>query len=135
MSIPTDKKEQLENLSKQYSEIQEEYQSVDMRKKAINNLIKQIMTECGIKKFISSSGVSLDCYSKPNISFDEEKLLAICKSLNIEGLVKTKEIVDMDVLESLIYNRVIDPCVVDAAKVTKPDTLYLKCKQQQILNE
>lgn len=36
-------------------------------------------------------------------SFDEDKLVKILKKVDIEGLIKTKEYVDMDILEDAIY--------------------------------
>lgn len=128
-------KTQLDLLSDQYAEASDAYTSADSKKKAINMIIKQTMDDFGISKYVSNSGVSLSVTKKQNVSFDEDKLLELCKAMNIPNLVKTKEYVDIDVLESLIYNRTIPQDALDSAKVIKPDTVTLRCTKKQQLNE
>lgn len=106
-------KQQLEN----YKKSTEEY----------NKSIKDIMNELDLTEFESD-----DLIAKIGVqnreSFNEEKLIEKLKSLNINGVIKTKEYVDMDALENAIYNELLDaseltPCkevkVVTTLKVTK----------------
>ena len=133
--LTEEQKLQLDLLSDQYAEASDEYTSADAKKKAINMIIKQAMSDFGITKYVSGSGVSLSVTTKQNVSFDEDKLLELCKQMNIPNLVKTKEYVDMDVLEGLLYNRVISAEAIASAKVVKPDTVTLRCTKKQALNE
>lgn len=133
--LTEEQKLQLDLLSDQYAEASDEYTSADAKKKAINMIIKQAMSDFGITKYVSGSGVSLSVTTKQNVSFDEDKLLELCKQMNIPNLVKTKEYVDMDVLEGLLYNRVISAESIEPAKVVKPDTVTLRCTKKQALNE
>lgn len=133
--LTEEQKLQLDLLSDQYAEASDEYTSADAKKKAINMIIKQAMSDFGITKYVSGSGVSLSVTTKQNVSFDEDKLLELCKQMNIPNLVKTKEYVDMDVLEGLLYNRVISAESIAPAKVVKPDTVTLRCTKKQALNE
>lgn len=133
--LDKEQQDQLDLLSEQYAQASDEYNSADSKKKAINAIIKQVMDDFGLTKYESSDGISISISKKPNISFDEAKLLAICKGLNIDGLVKTKEYVDMDVLEGLLYNRKINQDVLNPAKVVKPDTVTLRCTKKKQLNE
>ena len=57
---------------------------------------------------IEHRGVRCKLASKTTKNINEEALLEHCKSLDIDGLVKTVEIVDMDVLENLIYTKQIE---------------------------
>ena len=57
---------------------------------------------------IEHKGVRCKLASKTTKTINEEALLEHCKSLDINGLVKTVEIVDMDVLENLIYTKQIE---------------------------
>lgn len=133
--LTEEQKLQLDLLSDQYAEASDEYTSADAKKKAINMIIKQAMSDFGITKYVSGSGVSLSVTTKQNVSFDEDKLLELCRQMNIPNLVKTKEYVDMDVLEGLLYNRVISAEAIAPAKVVKPDTVTLRCTKKQALNE
>lgn len=89
----------------------------------------------GISKYVSSDDVSLSMNVKHNVSFDTDKLLSFCKGLNIEGLVKTQEYVDMDELESAVYRDNGLKESVGKLKIVKPDTVTLRCTRKQTLNE
>ena len=133
--LTNDQKQQLNELSSQFMDVCNEYTSIDNTKKALNTMIKTMMADFGITKFVSDSNVSISMSSRPNITFDEDKLLALCKSLNIEGLVKTKEYVDMDVLESVIYHDSTIKSKLKEVQIVKPDVVTLKCTQKKSLNE
>ena len=133
-------KVQLDMLAKQYADICDEYNAIDAKKKAINAVIKNMLDSFGISKYTSSDNISLSMTKKKNISFDEDKLLAYCHDLNdngkaLEGLIKTQEYVDMEVLERMIY---ADGTLKESLKLTqvvKPDTVTLRCNRKETLNE
>ena len=133
--LTNDQKQQLNELSEQFMDACNQYTSADNKKKALNTVIKSLMADFGVSKFVSDSNVSLSMSSRPNIVFDEDKLLALCKSLNIEGLVKTKEYVDMDVLESAIYHDSTIKSKLKEVQIVKPDVVTLKYTQKKSLNE
>ena len=77
---------------------------------------------------------------KKNISFDEDKLLAYCHDLSdsgkaLDGLIKTQEYVDMEVLERMIYADGTLKESLKSTQVVKPDTVTLRCNRKETLNE
>lgn len=133
--LTDEQRSQLNEMSSEYNAVCNEYISIDNKKKALNTVLKSLMESFGIKKFVSDDNISLSVSSKPNISFDEDKLLNLCKGLNIDGLVKTKEYVDMTVLEESMYR---DNSLKDKLKevqIVKPDIITLRCTQKKQLNE
>jgi hypothetical protein len=133
--LTEDQKDQLDELSAEYDEISIQLKSLEAKQKALNSVIKSTMTDFGVTKYVSKNNVSLSISSRPNVSFDEDKLLALCKNINCDGLVKTKEYVDMNVLESCCYN---DKKLVEDLKtcqIVKPDIITLKCTQKKLLKE
>lgn len=133
--LTDDQKQQLNELSDQFMDACNQYTSADNKKKALNTVIKSLMADFGVNKFVSDSNVSLSMSSRPNIVFDEDKLLALCKELNIDGLVKTKEYVDMNVLESAMYHDSTLKTRLKEVQIVKPDVVTLKCTQKKALNE
>ena len=133
--LTKDQKDQLDELTAEYDEINIKLKSLEAKQKALNSVIKSTMTDFGVTKYVSKNNVSLSISSRPNVSFDEDKLLALCKTINRDGLVKTKEYVDMNVLESCCYN---DKKLVEDLKtcqIVKPDIVTLKCTQKKPLKE
>lgn len=74
---------------------------------AIKSSITDLMSSLEVDK-IEHKGVRCTLAKRENKSVDNEGLLNFCKTLNVDGLVKTVEIVDMDVLENLIYTKQLD---------------------------
>lgn len=64
--------------------------------------ITELMKATDVKK-INHKGINCILVEKQNKNIDTDKLLDFCKTLEVEGLVKTVEVVDMDVLENMIY--------------------------------
>lgn len=64
-------------------------------------------------KDLKVNGVKCTLSERVTRSCNEDGLLEYCKSLNIPGLVKTIEVVDLDVLGDLTYNLKIDPSEVE----------------------
>lgn len=82
------------------------------------NDIKQMMKELGIK-VIEVPGFKATYSERVSQNFNEDKLLAKIKSLGFVDCVKTVEVVDMEKLESLIYDNELDPSELSSCKETK----------------
>ena len=81
---------------------------------------------------ITVNGVKCSAVERKNKSIDQEALLKYCKSLKIKGLVKRVEVVDLDVLENLTYNRQIDPAEIEKfTTVTVSESIRLSGKPKQ----
>lgn len=135
MILTDDQKSQLDELASEYKIVCDEFTAIDAKKKALNSVLKTMLETFGVSKYISSDNISVTMSVKSNVSFDEDKLLAYCKNLDIFGLVKTKEYVDMTVLEESIYR---DPSLKETLKqiqIVKPDTVTIRCTQKKVLNE
>lgn len=133
--LTLEEKQSLESLCEEYNEACEEATSYDNKKKALNSYIKQTMSDFGLTKFVSSTGISLSVSTRPNVCWDEDSLLAYCDTLNYPDLIKTKKYVDFEVLESLIYNGSINPEDLKQFREEKPDVVTLKCTKKKLLNE
>lgn len=68
-----------------------------------NEQIKQKMSEKEIDTY-EANDLTAKITIQHRVNFNEEKLLEVVKSAGLNDLVKTKEYVDMDALESAIYN-------------------------------
>ena len=128
-------KDTLNQLCEDYNAADEEAKSFDNKRKALNLFIKQTMADYGVTKFVSDNGISLNVSSRPDVSWDEEALTEYCKTLNKPDLVKQKDYVDFDVLESLLYHGDINPNDLKPFKKEKPDIVTLKCTQKKTLIE
>lgn len=72
-----------------------------------NTQIKVIMSELNIKEFETDNG-KVVLSDRKTEDFNEAKLIEFLKARNIAGdIIKTKEYVDFDALESAIYHEAI----------------------------
>ena len=133
--LTPEEKQSLESLCEDYNEACEEASSYENKKKALNSYIKQTMSEYGIDKFVSSTGISLSVSTRPNVSWNEDSLIAYCDKLNYPNLIKTKKYVDFEVLEALIYSGTIKPEELKPFREEKPDVVTLKCTKKKVLKE
>ena len=107
-SLPPEDIEQLETAIKSYYEYNTEYNSIKKDKDVFNTLIKEILKKNNLTKFSTDEGLnaSLTVTNKP--VYNELGLIEYLKQFNIPDLIKTKEYIDMDVLEDCIYHGQID---------------------------
>lgn len=93
-----------------------------------NAQIKQIMLEGGLLNY-EANGVKAVYGISKRFDFNEEILTALLKeNLNEELLskiVRTKEYLDYDALESAVYNKLIDPVLLQKAQ-TEKEVISLK---------
>lgn len=84
-----------------------------------NEEIKQLMSDADYETYETDNGyVARYCVST-RTNIDEDKLLTTLKALNDlpDNLIKTKQYVDMDVLENLMYRGDLDDDILD--KISK----------------
>lgn len=96
-------KNKLETLVLDYGNHKEE---LDKYKKLCDNenkSIKKLMTDLDIKEF-EADGYKVSVSVSKRETMDEDKLLEIAHSYNIDEIIKTKEYIDFDALEDAIYN-------------------------------
>ena len=91
----------LEELVKSYYTNKLELDSYDKICKDENNKIKAKMSEMDTDTF-EVDDLTAKIVVQHRDSFNEEKLLAVARALNL-NVIKTREYVDMDALESVLY--------------------------------
>ena len=127
-------KKELDELASTYKEICDRFSAVEAEKKAYNGMIKRMMADNDIKKYVSKSGISLSVTTSNRTTYDEDGLLGFARTSDVDGLIITKEYVDMDALESAIYHNKIDRASIKPfIKVTIVEAL--KCTQKEPLTE
>lgn len=123
-----DEDEQIKELEK----ITKEFYEHDSKIKALNKVanplkehIKSLMNSIGKEKY-SFNGYKVSCSNVIKASFDSDILLKIAKSLGLNNLIKTKEYVDEEELERMIYKGEINAEeFLPAQKITESVRLYV----------
>ena len=127
-------KAELESAINEYYSKNEEYKVADANKKTFNKVVKQLLQDNGINKYTTDSGIKVSLTKTVTPSFCEEQLIPFLKELNIPNVIKTREYVDMEVLEDAIYHNLIDPKLL--APFKEDTVVYrLNCSKPKILNE
>lgn len=98
----------LEELIVRYGTNKADYDSLKKVVDADNSEIKKLMSEQNINEY-SYGGYNAKMTIQNRESINEEKLLTLLGSVDNlpNDIIKTKSYVDMDVLESAIYNNLI----------------------------
>ncbi|HUM44668.1 MAG TPA: hypothetical protein PKI14_17120 [Fervidobacterium sp.] len=94
-----------------------------------NKEIKEIMEEQGITEFATNGLVATVSVSE-RVDLMEDVLIEKIKELGIKGIIKTKEYVDMDALETALYNGLINPAMLAQAQ-TKKEVVTLRVRQEK----
>lgn len=111
----------------------EDKQLADKYKKSCESYnleIKELMSKLDTDQFETDSGLVAVISHKYSQSFNENKLLNKLKKLNAEGIIKTKEYVDMEALEDAIYNKRIYASELSDCRETK-ETIALKVTKKK----
>lgn len=114
-------KEQLNKLIPNYSMNKTELDSYKKLCDRDNAIIKELMKEEDIQLYDCGTHTA-KMSVQTRQSMDENKLLDTIKSLNRPDLIKTKEYVDMDLLEKAIYNEEINASDLNNCMITKEVT-------------
>lgn len=131
-------KRNLEKIIDQYQVDNTKKQELEKELKSKNSFIKAKLADLGEDLYETSKSKATITYQN-RVSMDDEKVIEIIKE-NISaakrnGVIKTKEYVDYDVLESLIYNGVIAAEKLEEAQTTKVITTLtvkpLKKKEEE----
>ena len=122
----------VENLKELVRLFYEDKQQLDNYKKSTdeyNKSIKDIMNELDMTEFESDDLIA-KIGTQNRESFNEDKLIDKLKSLNVEGVIKTREYVDMDALENAIYNELLDASELTSCKEVKTVTTLKVSKKK-----
>lgn len=112
----------LDNLISTYALNKQELDSYKKICDAENAQIKDLMYQFGETEHSNGEYVAKRTEVEKE-SLNEEKLLAVIKAHNIKDVIRTKEYVDMDALESYLYNNVAtDELATDLAKCKETKT-------------
>lgn len=114
-------KEQLNELIPKYSMNKTELDSYKKICDRDNAIIKELMKEEDIQLYNCGTHTA-KMSVQTRQSMDENKLLETIKSLNRPDLIRTKEYVDMDLLEKAIYSEEINASELNSCMITKEVT-------------
>jgi len=93
-----------------------------------NKEIKKIMAEQGITEFATHGLVAKVSVSE-RVDLMEDVLIEKIKKLGIKGIIKTREYIDMDALETALYNGLISPAALAEAQIKK-EVVTLRIRQE-----
>ena len=127
--------ERLQELANQFAEIKVQAAQYDKQSKALNTEIKTLMKGLKKKSITASNGAVITYSTQTRTTVDEEAMLqVIIENCPKTEAVKTKQYLDMDVLESEIYHGKITKKVLkllDKCKVVNPvPVLNIKTKKE-----
>lgn len=111
-----------ENLQELIRLFYEDKQCLDAYKKSTeeyNKEIKQGLKELGLNEFETDSGLVAKYNIQKRESFNEDLLLQKLKELGVNTAIKTKEYVDIDELENLIYNGELNASELSSCRIIK----------------
>jgi hypothetical protein len=94
-----------------------------------NKEIKKIMVEQGITEF-ATHGLIAKVSVSERVDLMEDVLIEKIKELGIKGIIKTREYIDMDALETALYNGLISPAALAQAQIKK-EVVTLRIRQEK----
>lgn len=119
--------ESLQALVKRYGTFKEEADKFKKQIDADNKEIKNIMSAKGLET-CEAGGYEATYKVIVSEDFDETKLIKRLENYNVEGLIKMKPYVDMQILENAIYSGEIKPTDLADCK-TREETPRLTIKK------
>ncbi len=94
-----------------------------------NKEIKKIMAEQGITEF-ATHGLIAKVSVSERVDLMDDVLIEKIKELGIKGIIKTREYIDMDALETALYNGLISPAALAQAQIKK-EVVTLRIRQEK----
>lgn len=94
-----------------------------------NKEIKKIMAEQDITEF-ATHGLIAKVSVSERVDLMEDVLIEKIKELGIKGIIKTREYIDMDALETALYNGLISPAALAQAQIKK-EVVTLRIRQEK----
>ena len=98
------------------------------------DIIKQYFKDNKLEEFEGTGIIAKVSYATKN-SFDDEKLIEILKENGGKKAVKKKEYVDMELLESLIYNGKLNAKLLEKASISVITPTLKVVKKKEIKND
>ena len=95
-----------------------------------NKEIKDLMQKLNTTEHVTDNGLVAKMSVQKRESFNEDLLLSKIRSLEVPGIIKSKEYVDMDALENAIYNGELDATELASCRVTK-EVITLKVNERK----
>jgi hypothetical protein len=99
----------------------------------LNDEIKEAMRSMGVDEFSSDSYVATVKYSRKE-TLDEEKAIEVLKKTlskeQLKTIIRTKEYIDDDSLEKLVYNGDFDISLLEPCKVLGNEVATLRIKKK-----
>lgn len=92
-----------------------------------NTEIKNIMKKQNLDK-VETDNNKVTLVTQTRTTMDEKKMMMILKANNIKGVIKTKEYIDMDVLEGQLYNGKIPANVIKQLQGCKDEKEVLSLR-------
>jgi hypothetical protein len=130
---PSNANESLETLIPQYAANKQELDSYTKICKEENEQIKTALEELGENEY-SAGGYTVKRTVAVKESMNEAKLIEVLKQNGITDAIKTKEYVDMNVLEAYLYNN--EPSVDLARQLescrTTTETVQLRLSKAKV---
>ena len=114
-------KEELKELIRLFYEDKQQLDNYKKSTDESNTKIKEYMTELNLTEF-KDEDLTAKISIQNRESFNEARLLDKLSALNVPGVIKTREYVDMDALEDAIYNGLVDASELTSCKDTKTVT-------------
>ena len=131
-TISVEDEELLKTAIATYYAYNTDFNEIKKEKEIYNSQIKEILKRNNITKFSTEDGINASLTTSTKPIFNEAALVEYLKPFNIPDLIKTKEYVDMDVLEDCIYHGQIDASTLAPFKEDKI-TETLRVSQSKIL--
>lgn len=118
-----------------YFENKSKSDAMSKKVKEQNELIKQQITDENLPNKFEVDDLKVTKTVIKKNKFDDELAIEILKENlsgeQLESVVKTKEYIDDDALESLIYNKELDGSLLDSCVQPLPDVIQLKITKKK----
>lgn len=109
MILDEEVKQDLDTAIAEYFDCNNQYNSLKTNRAVYNDYIKELFKNNSLSTYVTSdTGIKATITTSNKPKWKEEELIEYLKPFNIPGLIKTKEYVDMEVLEDSIYHNMID---------------------------
>lgn len=118
------------DIYKSYKDSESKFKKLSSK---LNDEIKEAMSSMGVDEFSSDSYVATVKYSRKE-TLDEEKAIEVLKKTlskeQLKTIIRTKEYIDDDSLEKLVYNGDFDISLLEPCKVLGNEVATLRIKKK-----
>lgn len=118
------------DIYKSYKDSESKFKKLSSK---LNDEIKEAMSSMGVDEFSSDSYVATVKYSRKE-TLDEEKAIEVLKKTlskeQLKTIIRTKEYIDDDSLEKLVYNGDFDISLLEPCKILGNEVATLRIKKK-----